>query len=74
LVAFVPTTDVARALTFYRDVLGLRLIEETPFALVFDAAGNALRVTPVPKMRPATHTVVGAINHATGRRSVNIQR
>lgn len=36
--AFVGTTDAARAKKFYRNVLGLRLVrEEFPFALVFTA-------------------------------------
>jgi catechol 2,3-dioxygenase-like lactoylglutathione lyase family enzyme len=37
LVALVATTDAARARDFYGEALGLRLVEETPFACVFDA-------------------------------------
>ena len=59
LVAFAATTDVARAKSFYEDVLGLELVEETPFALVFDANGTMLRVTPVPKLVVAPYTVLG---------------
>ena len=60
LVAFAPVTDVARARAFYEGVLGLRLVEdEKPFALVFDAGGTMLRVTPVGEHHPAPFTVLG---------------
>ena len=50
IVAFVATSAPAKAKKFYRDKLGLRLVEESPFALVFDAHGTMLRVTPVEKV------------------------
>jgi catechol 2,3-dioxygenase-like lactoylglutathione lyase family enzyme len=59
LVAFVATTDVEGARAFYRDTLGLALVEESPFALSFDAHGTQLRVTPVGEMTPAPYTVLG---------------
>lgn len=59
LVAFVATRDIARATAFYRDTIGLRLVEETPFASVFDANGTMLRVTPVPELKAAQYTVLG---------------
>jgi len=59
LVAFVATTDIDRALVFYRDTLGLSLVEQSPFACVFDAHGTQLRVTPVGDLRPAPYTVLG---------------
>ena len=59
LVAFVPITLPARALAFYRDVLGLELVEETPFAVVLDAGGTTLRLTPVEDLRPQPFTVLG---------------
>lgn len=59
IVAFAATTDVQRARAFYRDVLGLRLVSEDRFALVFDAAGTMLRVTPVRELTPASYTVLG---------------
>jgi len=53
-------TDPAMARAFYEGVLGLRLVEdEAPFALVFDAHGTMLRVTPVGEFRPAQFTVLG---------------
>jgi len=59
LVAFVATRDRDRAKLFYRDVLGLRLLSEDEFALVFDAAGTMLRITRVQEFEPAKHTVLG---------------
>jgi catechol 2,3-dioxygenase-like lactoylglutathione lyase family enzyme len=59
LVAFVATTDPPRAKNFYATTLGLRLVSEDSFALVFDAAGTMLRVTTVPELQPAGYTVLG---------------
>jgi catechol 2,3-dioxygenase-like lactoylglutathione lyase family enzyme len=60
IIAFVPITDWARARAFYEGVLGLRLVEEEkPFALVFDANGIMLRVTPGGEHKPAPGTVLG---------------
>lgn len=60
LVAFVPTTDSAKARAFYEGVLGLKLVEDQkPFAMVFDANGTMLRVTAVHEHNPAPFTVLG---------------
>ena len=60
VIAFAPVTDLVKAREFYENVLGLRLVEdEKPFALVFDANGTMLRVTPVGEHHPAPHTVLG---------------
>src|SRR6516165_7880037 len=59
LVAFVATRDSARARVFYRDTLGLRLVSEDEFALVFDVAGTMLRVTTVQEVAAAKYTVLG---------------
>ena len=59
LVAFVATRDPARAKEFYRDTLGLRLISEDDFAIVFDANGVMLRVSTVREIAPAQYTVLG---------------
>jgi len=59
LVAFAATSAPARALKFYRDTLGLRLVEESPFAFVFDAHGTMLRLTPVNEVAVAPYTVLG---------------
>lgn len=57
IVAFVATSDPARAKAFYQDKLGLPLFSEDPFAIVFDANGIALRVSIVGKAAPAAYTV-----------------
>ena len=59
LVAFVATRDPSRAKKFYRDTLGLPLVSEDEFALVFDAAGTMLRVTRVQELAAAKYTVLG---------------
>ena len=60
LIAFIPTTNPARARQFYEDVLGLRLVaDEAPFALVFDANGTMLRVTSVRQHVAPPFTVLG---------------
>ena len=59
LVAFVATTNPRRAKEFYEKKLGLRLVYEDEFALVFDANGVTLRVTTVDEVRVAGYTVLG---------------
>ncbi len=59
--AFIPTTDLEEAKAFYRDVLGLKLMGEKEFALLFDANGTRLRVTKVNELTPAPYTIVGWI-------------
>ena len=59
LVAFAATTDLARSHAFYGEVLGLRHVETTPFANVYDAGGTTLRVTLVERVAPAQYTVLG---------------
>jgi catechol 2,3-dioxygenase-like lactoylglutathione lyase family enzyme len=59
LVAFVSTTNAEHARAFYRDKLGLRLISEDNFALVFESAGAPLRVSLAQEVKPAPYTVLG---------------
>jgi len=59
IVAFVTTTDPSRAKAFYRDVLGLLLISEDEYALVFDAHGTMLRVSIAGEIVVAPYTVLG---------------
>ena len=58
-IAFVSTTDPARARDFYERVLGLTFVADEGFALVFDLAGTMLRVTRVDELRPQPFTVLG---------------
>ena len=59
LIAFVSTTNPARADKFYADALGLQLVNQSPFALVVDAHATMLRVTVVEQLDPAPNTVLG---------------
>jgi catechol 2,3-dioxygenase-like lactoylglutathione lyase family enzyme len=59
LVAFVTTTDADRAAEFYGRVLGLPLVERTPFAVVVKAANATLRVALAERVTPAAGTVLG---------------
>jgi catechol 2,3-dioxygenase-like lactoylglutathione lyase family enzyme len=59
LVAFVSTTNADGARAFYRDKLGLKLISEDSFALVFDCGGTHLRVALAQEVVPAKYTVLG---------------
>jgi catechol 2,3-dioxygenase-like lactoylglutathione lyase family enzyme len=59
LVAFVPTLDFERARAFYTDVLGLELLEASPFALVLRGGETVLRVTKVDAFEPHPFTVLG---------------
>jgi catechol 2,3-dioxygenase-like lactoylglutathione lyase family enzyme len=60
VIGFVSIVDVLRAISFYRDTLGLRLVsEEPPFALVFDANGIMLRLGMAKELPPAHGTVLG---------------
>jgi len=42
-----------------KDVLGLTLVEDGPFALIFDANGTMLRVQKVREVPPAAFTMLG---------------
>jgi catechol 2,3-dioxygenase-like lactoylglutathione lyase family enzyme len=59
IIAFLATRDAGRAKAFFRDTLGLPLVSEDPFALVFDVHGTMLRVTPVKEVAAAKYTVLG---------------
>ena len=58
-VAFVPVTDLETARAFYGDLLGLRVTEDSPFALVVEAGGTTLRLTRVEELAVQPFTVAG---------------
>jgi catechol 2,3-dioxygenase-like lactoylglutathione lyase family enzyme len=68
VVATIPVTDLDRALVFYRDVLGLDLLEESPFSLRFRAGdGSQLSVfkrPPVERGHTVAHFEVADIEAA----------
>lgn len=57
--AFVATSNPARSKHFYRDALGLRLVSDDQFAVVFDCNGVQLRVQKVETLRPHPFTALG---------------
>ena len=59
IMAFSATADADRAKVFYRDQLGLRLVSDEPYALVFEAGGTMLRVQRVKEVRVAQYTALG---------------
>jgi len=59
LIAFIGTTDLRRAREFYRRTLGFELISQDEFAAMFHAGDTILRITPVDRLEPAGHTVLG---------------
>jgi catechol 2,3-dioxygenase-like lactoylglutathione lyase family enzyme len=58
-IGFIPVRDLAAARAFYEGTLGLRVVADTEFALVLDAGGTMLRVTPVPELAARSFTVAG---------------
>ena len=58
-IGFIPVRDLATARPFYEGTLGLRVVADTPIALVLDAGGTMLRLTPVPGLATRSYTVAG---------------
>jgi catechol 2,3-dioxygenase-like lactoylglutathione lyase family enzyme len=58
-VGFIPVRDPAIARAFYEGTLGLLVLDENPAALVLDANGTMLRVTPVPEFAVQPFTIAG---------------
>ena len=59
IIAFIYTCDRVRARAFYGDSLGLTLLSEDPFAMIFDAHGIMLRIAGVKALAATSHTVLG---------------
>ena len=59
LKAFIPTVKPDEARSFYRDILGLKLLSEDNFALEFEANGISLRVTIVQDLKIQPFTILG---------------
>lgn len=58
-IAFIATSNPGAALPFYRDVLGLRLVEDGAFAIVFDAFGTMLRIQKTDALKHVPYTSFG---------------
>src|SRR3954469_23424349 len=59
VIAFAPTTDLARARSFYEVALGLSVVDANAHAVVFDAHGTMLRITAVAEVAHPGYTVLG---------------
>lgn len=59
LMAFLATAAPERARGFYDGLLGLRLVAEDGFAIVFNSSGIMLRVQKVQEHRPQPQTALG---------------
>jgi catechol 2,3-dioxygenase-like lactoylglutathione lyase family enzyme len=59
LVCFLATARPAESRRFYQGILGLSMLEDGPFALVFDANGTELRIQKVQAVAPAPYTALG---------------
>ena len=57
--AFLATTDAERARGFYQKLLGLRLVAEDEFAVVFSTGGIDLRIQKVERFTPHSFTALG---------------
>jgi catechol 2,3-dioxygenase-like lactoylglutathione lyase family enzyme len=59
LMAFVATAQSDSTRDFYERMLGLKFIEDSPFALVFDAHGIMLRIQKLKELKPLACTALG---------------
>jgi catechol 2,3-dioxygenase-like lactoylglutathione lyase family enzyme len=59
LIAFLATTNAARARAFYEGMLGLRFVSEDDFAVVYNAQGIELRLQKIRELAPQPHTALG---------------
>jgi len=57
--AFVRITDVKRAREFYEKVLGLKVVSDNPFMLVFRAKNALIMAQKAEKFTPLRGTVLG---------------
>jgi catechol 2,3-dioxygenase-like lactoylglutathione lyase family enzyme len=58
-IAFLATSKAQASAKFYTEVVGLRLLEDTQFALVFDAHGTMLRIQKAESVVVAPYTSFG---------------
>lgn len=59
IICFAATTDAEKSRHFYQETLALRLVSDSPFALVFDANGTMLRIQKIRAFSPPPYTVLG---------------
>src|ERR1700759_3545400 len=59
IVAFLATTKPEESKKFFAEVLQLKLVEDSPFAIVFEHRDTTLRIQKAPAHSPAPHTALG---------------
>jgi catechol 2,3-dioxygenase-like lactoylglutathione lyase family enzyme len=59
IMAFLATQSPHRSREFYQNILGLELIADEPWALVFDSHGTMLRIQKVEHLKPHPFTSLG---------------
>ncbi len=59
IVAFIPSADLDRSRSFYETTLGMKVLEQDPFALSLEAPGSTVRVTKVGPFTPFPFTIFG---------------
>jgi len=62
LVSLVGVADMDRARRFYGDVLGLPVVEESPFAVAVEVHGRMLRLSAVEKPITAPYSVLSPVS------------
>jgi len=59
LIAFLATANVQLARAFYEGQLGLKLVHEDDFAIVYDVRGVEIRIQKLVSVNPQPQTVLG---------------
>jgi len=59
IAAFVATSNADRSRAFYENTLGLKLVSDEEYAIVFDANGITLRIQKVRDVAPIPYTSLG---------------
>ncbi|WP_225729701.1 MULTISPECIES: VOC family protein [unclassified Nocardia] len=59
VIAFAPSTDLDRSHRFFGNVLGLPIVEQTPFACVVRGGNATIRITAVESLVPQPFTILG---------------
>ena len=58
-VGFLASRDLERSAKFFGDVLGLRVLEVTPYACVVESPGSTIRIAATADWEPQAFTVLG---------------
>ena len=59
VVGFLATSDFEASKIFFETTLGLTLIEDTPFALVFQSQDTSIRIQKTDVLTPPPYTALG---------------